>query len=813
MKTHALPRLLALTLLLSLPLHAVAENNDTTATNPKPPKIKINLGHALDSLEGEDTAVAPQPGQSVQQLQQRYNSLAQERVEQDQTLWSKERLAQEYEEAFIKLWDDLRLSGHKPGTFADFEFESLTFGLPGVTEPVIEGVTRAGMHQAPKTIDHAQWRTLTDSLFDLGYRVKQSEWHHASFDMDDQGNAHSQVSMTIDLTHPGQGERLTLKGIIKVDWSGRRNSTGQHMPGSIDATGLTLYRRAGEVMFEHKVLGKVPFGIGHDDILAHDLDGDGLIDLVYPNSNEVFWNKGDGEFSRKPLCEYPIKVIAEAAIADFTGDGVSDYLVAGANHTGPGAPKRYGLFLYQRDEQGGFSNPATITINPDLAPLTLPSGMAVGDIDNDGDLDLWASQYRPAYSKGNFPTPYYDANDGYPGHLLTNNGDGTFANATEGSGLEHKRYRRAFRASFVDLDEDNDLDLLVVSDFAGADLFYNDGNGQFTDETHNAVDVATNFGMGVALSDFNSDGRLDFYVTGMASTTARRLSKMGLKHPQLEDHNDQRLVIAYGNRMYLRQSPGRYIEPAFRDQVARSGWSWGVASGDFNNDGYPDIYVCNGNKSGLSAKDYCTRFWCHDIYSGSSDEDPAQYKLFMDELGEFSKDGMSWNGFEHNHLFMNQQATGFTNTGFLMGVGFEQDSRAAIAHDFDNDGRVDLLLTTRNSFTDGENYEVHLLRNRADVKGRHWVGVRLRGGPGVSPIGAVVTARYRNGSQRDAVLTGDSYSAQHADVVHFGLGEIDRLDAIEVQWPNGSTTTLNAPDVDTYHDLRPEEQATAKVRP
>ena len=798
--------LLTVLLLAVSPTVCLAQEADATSAPPETPtkpKIQINLGHALDSLEGEQPPDLSATGESIEQLRARAHKLAREREQQDKTIWSEERLAQEYEETFVKLWDDLRLNGHKPGDFIAFQFEQLRIGSPGEAVNLVEGVSRSTLDQAAKELDHAQWQTMVKNLSGAGYRVTQSEWHHATFATDDQDRRISTFNITIDLTHLDSSKRLTVTGPIDIVWTENLNAHGHHKPGLIDATGLKLLTRTGEPMFKATDLGKVPFGVGHDDILAHDLNNDGLIDLVYPNSNELFVNRGNGHFVREKLCEHPIRVISEAVLADFTGDGVTDYLVAGSNHAGKGAPKQYGLFLFKRDADGGFSNPATIAIKPSEMPLVLPSAMAVGDIDGDGDLDVWASQYKAAYSGGNFPTPYYDANDGYPGYLLTNNGDGSFTESTAGSDLEDKRFRRAFRASFVDLDNDTDLDLLVVSDFAGADLFYNDGTGVFTDVTTSALDIPTNFGMGLTFDDFDNDGAIDFYVTGMASTTARRLSKMGLQHPELAEHNDQRLIVAYGNRMYLGQSAGRFIEPDFRDQVARSGWSWGVASADFNNDGHSDLYIANGNKSGLSAKDYCTRFWCHDIYSGDSNEDPAQFKVFTDELGDFSAAGLSWNGFEHNHLFLNRAGQGFTNAGFMMDVALEQDSRAVLAHDFDNDGRVDILVTTRNSLNDGSNYKLHLLMNRADQTDRHWVGVRLTGAPGVSPLGAKVTVTTPQGVKTNTAVSGDSYSAQHAPALHFGLGNVSTINKIEIRWPNGHTTEIISPAIDQYHEVNP----------
>ncbi len=800
--------------LLALTSPTLADGDaDPAPTDTPAPKLKNDLGVALDGLTGQQPKDLMPGNESLEAMRARYKQLMKEREEKDQTIWSEERLAQAYEQTFVKLWDDLRLSGHTPEHFKTFEFNLITTGRPDAPRTLIEGVTESRLDQSPRALGHVEWQGLVDQFVNAGYRVVQSEWHHARFDTDDRGRRVSTFNITIDLTHDESDTRLTLTGPIQIVWTDGVNTDGNPRPGSIDTTGLTLLTRSGEPMFERTVLGKMPFKVGYDDVLAQDLNSDGLIDIVYTNANLVLFNRGNGFFNREVLCKHPFRMISEAAFADFTGDGVVDYLVAGTNHSGPSSPERYGLFLYKGDPEGRFTTPATVAIDPDAAPLTMPSAMAIGDIDADGDLDLWLAQYKAAYAGGNFPTPYYDANDGFPGYLLINNGDGTFTDATTGSGLEAKRFRRAFRASLADLDDDGDLDLLVVSDFAGVDLFYNNGAGTFTDVTDTVMAVPTNFGMGLTFDDFDADGSLDFYVTGMASTTARRLAQMGLGNPNAEAHNDQRLVIAYGNRMYLGRGDGRFVEPEFRDQIARSGWSWGVASADFNNDGYPDLYIANGNKSRATAKDYCTRFWCHDIYSGNSNEDPVQFKVFVDELSQYSKEGTSWNGFEHNHLFLNRAGEGFTNAGFMMGAAMEQDSRAVLAHDFDNDGRVDLLVSTRNLTTDPDHFQLHLLRNRADQTGRHWVGVRLTGATGVSPLGAKVTVTTVNGTRANAVLSGDSFNAQHAPVLHFGLGETQAVTRIEVRWPNGEVTTLDTPAVDTYHDITPARVIHAGVSP
>lgn len=133
------------------------------------------------------------------------------------------------------------------------------------------------------------------------------------------------------------------------------------------------------------------------------------------------------------------------------------------------------------------------------------------------------------------------------------------------------------------------------------------------------------------------------------------------------------------------------------DSIARAGWAWGCSAFDFDNDGDDDLYVANGHISGKSSRDYCTRYWCHDVYTGTSREDPTVARLLTDDFRPTGLRGLndgliSWNGYEHNRLYMNLDGKDFLGVGFPMGVAYEFDSRCVVTPDLDADGRPDLLL-------------------------------------------------------------------------------------------------------------------------
>jgi len=261
--------------------------------------------------------------------------------------------------------------------------------------------------------------------------------------------------------------------------------------------------------------------------------------------------------------------------------------------------------------------------------------------------------------------------------------------------------------------------------------------------------------------------------------------------------------MAYGNRLYFGRG-ARFEQIARSDQVARTGWSWGVTSGDFDNDGDVDLYVVNGHISGESARDYESVFWRHDIYAGSSRDDPMLERYFRAIQGRYYGAGFSYGGYEKNRLFLNENGKAFLEAGYLMGVSLEDDCRNVVSDDLDGDGKLELLVTSL-KVRPRMSQALHLFPNFTAGAG-NWIGVRVRESrPGFSPVGAKVILTTSAGRQIRHLVTGDSYRSQHAPTAHFGLGSRTNVQRLEVIWPNGQSKKLIDPAVNRYHLVLPGE--------
>ena len=734
---------------------------------------------------------------SQEQIDQ-FTALEAREQELNKTVWAKEVLAEKCGQVIEALWDSLNAATNKFAVLSSFAVGELVPARYESAQVIACGIEVCEPTGPSAAWSDRQWRQFLEQSQQAGWNLAHAEFRHIRFETDAGGRPRqSRFYFSAHLANPSRVERAVLDGDLMVDWAPGHPDETPPAIRRIDASGLSLRTRRGEPPFQpilNEQIAPPEKSYFIDPLILYDLDGDGLSEIILAAKNLVYRRHTGDRYEAGPLCRYPPGLIFTGIIGDFDGDGVADFLCA----------KFEGLFLFKGSPPGVFDQPGRLvwSANPHLKYAQV---LTCGDIDHDGDLDVFLGQYKVPYTRGQMPTPYYDANDGYPSYLLLNDGRGNFTDATASAGLEKKRWRRTYSASFVDLDRDGALDLVVVSDFAGTDVYRNDGRGHFTDVTREWIAEPHAFGMAHALADFNADGRLDLLVIGMNSPTADRLGHLGLWCPATIEDRGMRSAMTFGNRLFLGRASGGFEQTALNDSIARSGWSWGCSVFDSDNDGFPDVYIANGHETKESVRDYETEFWLHDIPLGSSRDDLTTAAYFQAKFSRTRGRGWSYGGNESNRLYLNQRGESFIEAGYLLGLALPEDSRCVVADDLDGDGRVDLLVTTFEAWPQAKQ-TLRVFKNTLAPTG-NWIGFRLRDqGGGISPAGARVTLRMAGGTTVQQIVTGDSYRSQHANTVHFGLGNRSQVDSVEIASSTGRKRVLVRPPMNQYHSVVLQEE-------
>lgn len=758
------------------------------------PRPDPRTGFAPDLSDFDPHRLSPRAGETS------FTRLWRERTRSDRTTWAQERAALERGRAITRWWDAMRASEHPLAILARLPFARITIPPLAEKDDLEDSFQRLRHAAGPRAgedrvLSPAAWKDAIAGLSAEGWTLAHIDFRHVAAEPSPPRSIYEVDLQVARRTPPAAA---AVRARLSIAW-GASGSGG----ALADVLEATVVSREGPPLLAPELLLDPTAGGGApryvEPLVVRDLDGDGLDEILALGTNEVLENQGGGRFLRRPLLPDPEPKTLAALVADLTGDTVPD-LLCGTTRRNRGR-----LLLYPGDPSGCFRSPGrrVEAVEPHFLQ---PSAITTGDVEGDLDLDVFVSQYKAPYLGGQMPTPYWDANDGFPSFLLLNDGAGRFVDATVAAGLGETRFRRTFSASFLDLDGDEDLDLLVVSDFCGLELHVNDGRGHFTAATSRVTPAPFAFGMAHAIDDFDGDGRLDLYVIGMNAPAADRLESMGLPSGEVAAARAMRRAMTAGNRLLLGGPDGTYTASPHTASVARTGWSYGCATFDLENDGDRDVYVANGYISGRTTEDFGSEYWRHHVFLGDSGLDPELDLFFSRTMQDLHSGRMSWDGQDADVLFLNRGGEGFEDVGFAAGAGSPWDGRGVVAGDLDGDGGVDLLVveqqgtTSRGFRADGQ--RLHVLLNRAP-RGR-WIGVRLREhGRGFSPHGARIRIETPAGPRVRALVTGDSYYAQHPPVARFGLGRDGEVRAVEVRWPNGRVTRVENPPLDRVLDVAP----------
>ena len=477
-----------------------------------------------------------------------------------------------------------------------------------------------------------------------------------------------------------------------------------------------------------------------------DYNNDGLLDIYLVNGsylagvnsirgrnmegklkNALYENNGDGTFR---------DVSEEAGVADtgfgmgcvagdYDNDGDEDLFVT---NYGPNV-------LYQNNGDGTFTN---VTKQAGVEDDRWGIGASFFEYDKDGELDLyvgayllWDSDYNYYYAPDKFPGPL--SYSGQQDALYRNNGDGTFTNVTEAAGLVNPD-GRAMGVATCDIDNDGWVDIFVANDAMENYLYRNLGDGTFENI---ALLTATAFGqngeaqaaMGPEFGDFNLDGYLDLLVPDMTYCCLYRNTRDGWFEEM-------------SNKAGVASTCGQYT-------------SWSGNFLDVNHDGWIDIFLSNGDSHKLEA--------------------------------------------EEDLILLNQNGERFEDVSSQLGDALQDKfvSRGSAVGDYDGDGDLDLLIVNLNN-------RCRLLRNDGASK-TPWLQIKLEGSKSNrDAYGAVVQVTAGGKTQTRYVTSSSGYLSNSQKTAHFGLGTNQRADKVEIRWPSGAKTTIENVDANQVITVKEE---------
>ena len=486
-------------------------------------------------------------------------------------------------------------------------------------------------------------------------------------------------------------------------------------------------------------------------LATFDYNGDGKIDILFlngaplpgsptttpPPRNALYRNDGGWKFTDVTLAAGLVDTSYHlgVCVGDYNNDGYPDIYLS---NFGPN-------ILYRNNGDGTFTD------------VTKAAGVANGnkvgagacflDIDGDGYLDLFVANYcdftiakhqarsingHPAYVGPMIYGPV-------PATLFHNNGDGTFTDISRESGIA-AHAGTGMGVVCADYDDDGDTDIIVGNDGMANYVWRNDGKGHFEEVgllsglayDANGVGLGT---MGVECGDYNNDGKLDFYMTSYQKQWAILYRNVG--RGLFEDVTH---ITGAGAGTF--------------NQV-----TWGTGLVDFDNDGRRDLFIACGHlQDNVQLWDDTTSYEARNILLQNTGQ--GSQERFVD-ISTRSGDGLA----------------------------VKRSSRGAAFDDFDNDGRIDVVILNSRR-------EPTLLRN--DSPGRnHWIQIRLRGTrSNRDGIGARIKVVAGDLTLVDEVHSGRGYQSHYGMYPHFGLGDRTRIDSIEVRWIGGGTDVLKGVEVD-----------------
>ena len=512
-------------------------------------------------------------------------------------------------------------------------------------------------------------------------------------------------------------------------------------------------------------------------IAVGDINNDGLEDLYFSSnqgSNALYLNKGDFRFediTKKAGVSDENGWTTGVSMIDINNDGWLDIYVCKSGSLKNHNLRKNKLFINQKDNT--FKESAAAY---GLDHFGFSTQAYFFDYDADGDLDMYLVNHRFDFQNNtNIDPRIQQRKEPFNSDQLFRNDGKRFTNVTRAAGVENKAW--GLSASIGDFNNDNLPDIYVANDFLEPDFLYiNQGDGTFKDEIIERFKHISANSMGSDFADINNDLQPDLIVLDMLSEDHVR-SKENMAAMSTENFH---AVVKAGyhhqymsNMLQLNNGDGTYSEIGQLSGIAKTDWSWAPLIADFDNDGYNDVFVTNGIEHDLSNQDFRNKM---------KTNIQNRKKVSLEEaINMMPSNTLS------NYIFQNNKDLTFANKTKDWGFITKINSSGAVYVDLDNDGDLDLV-------TNNQDAEAQVYKNYSEANS---ITFSFVGTPqNINGIGTTVHV-YANGLQQSKTLQlSRGYQSSVTNTLHFGLGELTKVDSVKVWWQDGKKQLLSNVSVD-----------------
>ena len=468
-------------------------------------------------------------------------------------------------------------------------------------------------------------------------------------------------------------------------------------------------------------------------------------------------------------------------MADVNADGWLDVYICRSGN-GDDGERSNQLFINQQN--GTFKEMAAKYGVDDKGQSTQA---AFFDYDNDGDLDLFILNHSIKRYR-NFDVAWMkSARDSLAGDKLFRNDGGHFKNVSVAAGIIGNPICFGLGVAVADFNQDGWPDLYVSNDYDEDDYFYiNQHNGTFKESLNAFIGHTSKFSMGCDVADINNDGMSDLFTLDMLPEDNRR-QKL-LKGADGYDYFQMLLKNGYyyqymRNMLHLATKNNDQVEFSEIGQfagISNTDWSWSALFGDYDLDGWQDLFITNGYMRDYTNLDYLKYILPDEIKKArDAGNQPDLYEMVKKMPSSDVK----------NYLFRNTGRLSFENVSKQWGMDIVSLSHGAAYADLDNDGDLDLVVNNTNK-------PAFIWQNHAEALKNNYLKIRFKGAAGnLFGIGTKVVITAANGfNQLQELELTHGFQSSIEPCLFFGLGKLEMVD-IKVIWPNGQMQNITAQPV------------------